>query len=123
MSAKDILIRGSTTGLLTGLCWSSVVELFSINQVFDGTELLFSLSVPGLVVLLIWRMWGSRMWTQLTIAYLTLCIPLFGIGIGGANILEMTLGGTIGGAVWSSAFAIWRYFRSKREETTNQMAK
>ena len=40
-------------------------------------------------------------------------IPLFGIGMGGANILQMT-GGTIGGAVWISPFVIWRYCQSKR---------
>ena len=46
--------------------------------------------------------------------YLTLMIPLFGIGMGGANILQMTLGGTIGGAVWISPLVIWRYCQSKR---------
>ena len=79
--------------------------------------MLCSLSVPALVALLVWRMWGVRVRVLLAVAYLTLMIPLFGIGIGGANILQMTLGGTIGGAVWISPFVIWRYFQSKRKKT------
>jgi len=47
--AKDMLIGGLLTGLLTGLCWSFVIELFSTDQVFDGVEMLCSLSVPALV--------------------------------------------------------------------------
>ena len=101
---KDMLIGGLLTGLLTGLCWSLVIELFSTDQVFDGVEMLCSLSVPALVALLVWRMWGVRVRVLLAVAYLTLMIPLFGIGIGGANILQMTLGGTIGGAVWILLF-------------------
>ena len=111
---KDMLIGGSLTGLLTGLCWSLAIELFSTDQVLDGVEMLCSLSVPALVALLVWRMWGVRVRVLLAVAYLTLMIPLFGIGIGGANILQMTLGGTIGGAVWISPFVIWRYCQSKR---------
>ena len=53
---KDILIGGLLTGMLTGLCWSFVIELFSTDQVFDGVEILCSLSVPALVSLLVWRM-------------------------------------------------------------------
>ncbi len=70
---------------------------------FDGVEMLCSLSVPALVALLVWRMWGVRVRVLLAVAYLTLMIPLFGIGMGGANILKMTLGGTIGGGpIWSN---------------------
>ena len=58
--AKDMLIGGSLTGLLTGLCWSLAIELFSTYQVLDGVEMLCSLSVPALVALLVWRMWESE---------------------------------------------------------------
>jgi hypothetical protein len=34
------------------------------------------------------------------VAYLTLFIPLLGIGIGGANVLQQMLGGAIGGGFW-----------------------
>ena len=112
-----MLIGGSLTGLLTGLCWSFVIELFSTDQVFDGVEMLCSLSVPALVALLVWRMWGVRVWVLLAVAYLTLMIPLFGIGIGGANILQMTLGGTIGGAVWISLFVYCQRTDRRRPET------
>ena len=114
---KDMLIGGLLTGLLTGLCWSFVIELFSTDQVFDGVEMLCSLSVPALVALLGWRMWGVRVWVLLAVAYLTLMIPLFGVGIGGANILQMTLGGTIGGAVWISLFVYCQRTDRRRSET------
>jgi len=113
--SKNMLTSGLLTGLLTGLCWSFTIELFSTDQVFDGAEMLCSLSVPALVALLVRRMWRVRVWILLAVAYLTLMSPWSGIGIGGANILQMTLGGTIGGAVWISPFAIWRYCLSKKE--------
>ena len=111
-----MLIGGLLTGLLTGLCWSFVIELFSTDQVFDGVEMLCSLSVPALVALLVWRMWGVRVWVLLAVAYLTLMIPLFGIGIGGANILQMTLGGTIAGVVWIFPFVCFQRTDRKRSE-------
>jgi hypothetical protein len=43
------------------------------------------------------------------IAYLTLLIPLFGLGIGGANTLQMTIGGVIGGFFWSAPIILY-YF-------------
>ena len=118
---RDVLLTGALTGLLTGLFWSSVEELFSTDKEFDGTELLMSLSVPVLVSLLIWKVHRARLWVQLLVAHLTLAIPLFGICIGGGNILQMTLGGTIGGAFWVSPFALWRFIRSRRESPDAQL--
>ena len=40
------------------------------------------------------------------VAYLTLIIPLFGIGMGGANVFQQMIGGLIGGAFWGLFFAI-----------------
>jgi hypothetical protein len=112
----DMLIGGLLTGLLTGLCWSSVAELFSNAQISDGVKMLLYLSVPALAALLVRRMWRVSVPVLLAVAYLTMIIPLFGIGFGGANILQMTLGGTIGGVVWMSPFAACRaaYRRFKR---------
>ena len=114
MQAKKTLIGGLLTGLLTGLCWSSLVALFSTDQEFDGREFLISLSVPALAAVLVWKVSGARLWMLLIVAYCTFLIPLFGLGIGGANILLMTIGGTIGGGFWILPFAIWQYFRSKQ---------
>ena len=84
--------------------------------------MLCSLSVPALVALLVWKMWRVRMWVLLAVAYLTLMIPLFGIGIGGANILQMTLGGTIGGAVWISLFVYCQRTDRRRSEKALEVA-
>jgi hypothetical protein len=39
------------------------------------------------------------------VAYLTLAIPLLGIGIGGADMLQQMLGGILGGTFWGLFFA------------------
>ena len=106
---RHIAIGGSLVGLGTGLFWSLVVSLFSLNQVFNGTELLLSLAVPGIIAVTIWKTLKIRFWIVMPIAYLTLLIPLFGIGIGGANTLQMTIGGVIGGFCWSAPIILY-YF-------------
>ena len=40
------------------------------------------------------------------IAYLTLIIPLLGIGMGGANVLQQIIGGSLGGAFWGFVLSI-----------------
>ena len=106
---RHIAIGGSLTGLGTGIFWSLVVSLFSLDQVFNGTELLLSLAVPGIIAVTIWKTLKIRFWIMLPIAYLTLLIPLFGIGFGGANTLQMTIGGVIGGFCWSVPIILY-YF-------------
>jgi hypothetical protein len=106
---RHIAIGGSLTGLGTGIFWSLVVTLFSIDQLFNGTELLLSLAVPGIIAVTIWKTLKIRIWIVVPIAYFTLLIPLFGMGIGGANTLQMTIGGVIGGFFWSVPIILY-YF-------------
>ena len=106
---RHIAIGGSLTGLGTGVCWSLVVALFSLDQLFNGTELLISLTVPGIIALTVWKTLKIRFWIVVPIAYLTLLIPLFGIGFGDANTLQMTIGGGIGGFFWSGPIILY-YF-------------
>ena len=106
---RHIAIGSSLTGLGTGVFWSLVVGLFSLDQVFNGTELLLSLSVPGIITVTIWKTLKIRFWIVLPVAYLTLLAPLFGLGIGGANTLQMTIGGVIGGFCWSVPIILY-YF-------------
>ena len=106
---RHIAIGGSLTGLGTGVFWSLVVGLFSIDQLFTGTELLLSLAVPGIIAVTIWKALKIRFWIVLLVAYLTLLVPLFGLGIGGANTLQMTIGGVIGGFCWSVPIILY-YF-------------
>ena len=108
---RHIAIGGSLTGLGTGVFWSLVVSLFSIDQLFNGTELLISLAVPGLIAVTIWKILKIRFWLVVSVAYLTLLIPLFGIGIGGANTLQMTIGGVIAGFCWSVPIILYYFAR------------
>ena len=110
-TGREVLCGGLLTGLATGLAWSSVVELFSRDQSFSGTEFLTSLVVPGLVAVVVWKLWRTGPVFGVIVAYLTLLIPLIGIGMGGANVLEATFAGAIAGIVYGSPWAIWRAFR------------
>jgi hypothetical protein len=106
---RHIAISGSLVGLGTGLFWSLVVSLFSLDQLFNGTELLLSLAVPGIITITTWKILKIRFWAILPVAYLTLLVPLFGLGLGGANTLQMTIGGVIGGFCWSVPIILY-YF-------------
>ena len=108
---RHIAVGGSLTGLGTGAFWSILVDLFSLDQLFNGTELLLSLAVPGIIALTVWKTLKIRIWIVLAIAYLTLLIPLFGIGFGGANTLQMTIGGVIGGFFWSVPITLYYFAR------------
>ena len=108
---RHIAVGGSLTGLGAGAFWSIVVGLFSLDQLFNGTELLLSLAVPGIMALTVWKALKIRIWIVLAIAYLTLLVPLFGIGLGGANTLQMTIGGVIGGFFWSVPIILYYFAR------------
>ena len=115
-TGREVLAGGLLTGLSTGFAWSSVVELFSTDQRFSGTEFLTSLVVPGLVAVLVWKLWRTGLVFGVIVAYLTLLIPLIGIGIGGANVLQATFAGAIAGIVYGSPWAIWRAFRPATDQ-------
>ena len=101
-SLRHIAISASLTGLGTGSLWSLAVGFFSLDQLFNRTELLFSLTVPGVIALTVWKTLEIRFWIVLPVSYLTFLIPLFGLGMGGANTLQMTIGGGIAGLCWSA---------------------
>ena len=102
-----ILLGGILTGLGSGLTWSVFVNLASRDQLFNGPEFMVSLTTPFLVGLVVWKSVGIQRWILILIGYLTLAVPLFGMGIGGANTLQMTFGGAIGGLVWAIPFVLY----------------
>ena len=97
------------TGLFTGLFVASAEEFFSRDGVLGGAEALATfVPLPLLAALLVSiGLRRRRLARRMTdVAYLTLAIPLLGIGIGGANVLQQMLGGVLGGAFWGLPFAI-----------------
>jgi len=106
-SVKKILLGGLITGFGTGLGWSVFVHVLSYDQVFNGRESGLSLILPLLVGLYAWKRVGVQRRVLLPVAYLTLFIPLLGIGAGGANILQMTIAGALGGIFWASPFVLY----------------
>ena len=105
-SVKKIVLGGCLTGLGSGLSWSVFVHLVSRDQLFNGQEFALSLILPLLVGLAVGKRVGVQRRVLLPIAYLTLAMPLFGIGMGGANVLLMTTGGAIGGLFWAVPFVL-----------------
>lgn len=108
ISRSRLLLAGLVIGLSTGLGWSTVLEMSSGDNEVDFTEFLISLAVPVVVAIVAWRVIRTGIGFAVAVAFLTLVIPLFGIGMGGADILQMTIGGSIGGVFWSLPFVAWR---------------
>ena len=97
------------TGLFTGLFVALAEEFFSRDGIFGGAEALTTfVPLPLLAALLVSiGLRRRRLALRMTgVAYLTLAIPLLGIGMGGANVLQQMLGGAIGGGFWGFIFAI-----------------
>ena len=119
MGFKNVLGGGGLTGLLTGMGCSLLHDFFSRDNDFSGREaLLTAVAVPLLMALFVWNahrfgLWKTRLWILVLGAYLTLFIPLVGIGAGGANFFQMALGGFLGGVVWSTPFAIGQFVISR----------
>ena len=104
-----IFVAAVLTGLFTGLVVALAEEFFSRDGVFGGTEALATfITLPLLAALLVSIGLRRRhLVPRMTgVAYLTLAIPLLGIGLGGANVLQQMLGGAIGGGFWGLLFAI-----------------
>ena len=106
-SVKKIVLGGFLTGLGTGISGSVFMYLVSYDQLVTGPEFAISLVTPLLAVLAVWKKLGVRRRVLLPIAYLTLVMPLFGLGMGGANILQMTLAGALGGIFWACPFVLY----------------
>ncbi len=92
---------GSLAGASTGFSWSVVVFAFSLDQNFDSTEAIISLSAPTIVSIVVWKITRIYLWITALVSYLTLLVPLFGLGLGGATILGMTIAGAVGGLGWT----------------------
>ena len=104
-----IFLAAIPTGIFTGLFVALAEEFFSRDGTLSGAEALATfVPLPLLAVLLVSiGLRRPRLARRLTgVAFLTLAIPLLGIGIGGANVLQQTLGGAIGGGFWGLLFAI-----------------
>ena len=107
--SRRVFLAAVLTGLFTGLFVALAEEFFSRDGTLSGAEALATfVPLPLLAALLVSiglrrRLLARRM---TGVAYLTLAIPLLGIGIGGANVLQQMLGGAIGGGFWGLLFAI-----------------
>ena len=105
---RRVFLAAVLTGLCTGLFVALAEEFFSRDGVFGGAEALATfVPLPLLAALFVSiGLRRRRLARRMTgVAYLTLAIPLLGIGIGGADVLQQMLGGVLGGAFWGLLFA------------------
>ena len=138
------LRAGVLTGLLTGVLVSLFVQLFyvveldpgsnaanqlpdgSAGRVFSGVEALLTFALLPIVAVWLTTVGfrDRRLFLRLVVvAYLTVVIPVFGIGFGGSSdlflsALQMAVGGAIGGGVWS-LLVLSPPLRSKGKEWRN----
>ena len=113
MTIKKIIVATSITGLCTGLGWSVFIRLVSFDQVFNGREFLLSLLLPFLFSLTVWRVSGVKLKILIPISYFVLVVPLFGLGIGGANVIVMSIAGTLGALFWTLPLLIWSLYKNR----------
>ena len=138
------LRAGVLTGFLTGLLVSLFVQLFYVveldpgsnaanqlpdgseGRVFSGVEALLTFGLVPIVAVWLTTVGfrDRRLFLRLVVvAYLTVVIPVFGIGFGGSSdlflsALQMAVGGAIGGGVWS-LLVLSPPLRSKGKEWRN----
>ena len=110
------LLTGLVTGLLVGLALEVSYRIGdqafadNIEGMLSAQETLITfLVMSGLAAVL--ATLGSRNRTLLrrliAVAYLTTCIPLFGLAIAdGTNVGVLMVGGTIGGTLWGLALLL-----------------
>ena len=114
--AAKVWFAGGLTGLLTGLIFTSVVEMFSGDGFFELWELGISLATPATAGVAAARVARSGIKTTLPIAYLTVVIPLLGpmFGASGSEPLwQFWALGLVGGLVWSVPFAVASFVRTR----------
>ena len=98
-----VLAVGSVTGLITGLFVSVAEKLFTTDKEFTGFEALLTFIPLPILAAGVSSFICTRkdLFLKMSfVAYLTLCVPLFGIGMGGANIFQQIIGGALGGIFW-----------------------
>lgn len=107
--SSRIFLAAILTGLVTGLFVASVEELFSRDGELGGVEALVAF-IPTPILAAVFVSIGLRQrhinLRMIGVAYLTLVIPLLGIGMGGANVFQQIIGGALGGAFWGLLLSI-----------------
>lgn len=112
-----ILITGGFTGICTALSFILVHDALTTDFDFALWEFGITLCVPALVPYLVARF--SKMGTGmlLTVAYLTLLMPVLGASFGASGsepLWQFAILGLAGGVFWCTPFAIWFHFRNRR---------
>ena len=110
---KNTIVATSATGFCTGLGWSAFVRLMSLDQVFKGSEFLLSLLLPLLFSLAVWKVSGVKLKILIPLSYFVLVVPLFGLGLGGANVAVMAVAGTLGALFWTLPLLVWFLYKNR----------
>jgi len=111
-------VVGALTGLTTSLSFVLAVRLLSANLRFEIWEMGIALVIIFLLGVLIAKVTHSKVRRIISIAYLTLLIPVLGPAFGGTGsepLWAFALLGLVGGLFWSTPFALWDLFKNRRD--------
>ena len=108
---------GGLVGLGTGTSFKIVYDSLTTDMMFDLWELGVTLITPALIAIVVALVTKSRIVIVLSVAYLTLLIPVLGPAFGGTGsepIWAFAALGLVGGLVWSTPFALWMLLRRRQ---------
>ena len=106
----DIVSLGGLAGAATSATFILVHEILTRDSSLDLWEFGVTLSVPGLIAVVISIVTKTRFIILLPITYLTFFIPTLGAVFGSSGsepFWQFAMLGLVGGLVWSIPFALW----------------
>ena len=117
MSLLKNWVWGGITGLLVGVTFILVHEALTEDDRFKAWEFALATVTPCLVAIVMSKLTGCRKIVLISVAYLTLIMPILGLafGVSGTEPLWLFTGlGLIGGLVWGTPIALWTYIIKRK---------
>ena len=122
INSVRVWLAGGLTGLGTGLTFILVHDLFTTDRMFSLWEFGVTLCAPALVGICVALISRTNGVILLAVAYLTLLMPVLGAAFGASGTEPLWIYaslGLIGGLVWSTPFATWKFISSRIKRGTS----
>ena len=121
--AIKVWLVGGLMGLFTGLSFILVHDALTSDLMFDLWELGVAILVPLLIAVLVALATRSKIGILLTVAFLTLVIPVCGASFGASGSEPLWMFGAlglVGGLVWSIPFSLWELKNRSNNKSTSE---
>ncbi|MQF68823.1 hypothetical protein FIM12_00605 [SAR202 cluster bacterium AD-804-J14_MRT_500m] len=112
---KDWMI-GGLIGLSTGLSFNLAADVLTNDLMLDFWEFGIACITPAVIAIAIALVTRSPVIKLLTVAFLTLLIPVLGASFGASGsepLWQFGALGLVGGLVWTTPFALYRIMGEK----------